>query len=91
MPKTTLLTFLSITMVLITSCKSSEKVVAISDYKKNMLVVSTGGGFTGAEAIFTILENGQVFSASGFTPEKVTALGQLNTKTVKSLFLKLAK
>ncbi len=88
MQKSSLLSLFSVAIVLMASCKSVEKVTSITEYKKNMLVVSSGGGFTGAETIFTILENGQVFSSSGFTPDKTTSIGQLKAKVVKELFIK---
>lgn len=91
MKKKSMLSVLSIAIVLMTSCKSSEKVSALADYKKNMLTVSSGGGFTGAEMILTLLENGQVFSSSGFAPDKVTELGQLKSKEVKNIFSKASK
>lgn len=74
--------------VLLFSCKSSAKVTSLDTYTKNMISFSTGGGFTGVETIFTLLENGQVFSASGLDPKKTVAFGQLPTKTAKAFFEK---
>lgn len=91
MQKSYILSLLSIVIVSMASCKSSEKVATIAEYKKNILAISSGGGFTGAETIYTILENGQVFSSSGFAPDKTTAIGQLKVKEVKDLFLKASK
>jgi hypothetical protein len=75
--------------VLLFSCKSNAKVTSLDSYTKNMIAFSTGGGFTGVETIFTVLENGQVFSASGLDPKKTVAFGSLPTKTTKSFFEKV--
>lgn len=54
-----------------------------------MISFSTGGGFTGSETIFTILENGQIFSASGIAPDKAVPFGNLSSKTTKAIFEKI--
>lgn len=54
-----------------------------------MISFSTGGGFTGAETIFTLLENGQVFSASGMAPEKALPIATLPSKSIKGFFEKV--
>jgi hypothetical protein len=74
--------------VMLMSCKSNAKVTSLDNYTKNMIAFSTGGGFTGVETIFTILENGQVFSASGLDPKKTMLFGKLPVKATKSFFEK---
>jgi hypothetical protein len=77
--------------VMLMSCKSNAKVTSLDNYTKNMIAFSTGGGFTGVETIFTILENGQVFSASGLDPKKTMLFGKLPVKAAKSFLKKQIK
>jgi hypothetical protein len=79
--------FFSFSLLLV-ACKTNAKVTSLDSYTKNMIAFSTGGGFTGVETIFTVLENGQVFSASGLDPKKTVAFGNIPTKTTKSFFEK---
>jgi hypothetical protein len=71
------------------SCKTNAKVTSLDNYTKNMIAFSTGGGFTGAETIFTVLENGQIFSASSLNPSQALPLGKLPTKSAKAFFEKV--
>ena len=82
-------TFIFCLVFFVLSCKTNAKVSSPSAYTKNMIAFSTGGGFTGVETVFTILENGQVFSASALTPDKATPIAQLPSKVVKAFFEKV--
>jgi hypothetical protein len=74
--------------VMLMSCKSNAKVTSLDNYTKNMIAFSTGGGFTGVETIFTILENGQVFSASGLDPKKTIAVWKITHESRQVFFRK---
>jgi len=70
------------------SCKTQQTITTPEQFSKNIISFSSGGGFTGAETIYTILENGQVFSSSGLDTKKFTLLSALPKKQVKAIFEK---
>lgn len=68
---------------LVSSCASTVK--SPKDYKGNQLISGEGGGFTGVEYRYILLENGQMFSRLGGR-EEFTSLGKLDWKLAKQLY-----
>lgn len=68
---------------LFSSCASTVK--SPKDYKGGQLISGEGGGFTGIEYRYILLENGQMFSQLG-AREEFTSLGKLDWKLTKQLY-----
>ncbi|MCB0516300.1 MAG: hypothetical protein KDD49_09570 [Bacteroidetes bacterium] len=68
-----------------TSCKTKSYLP--TNYPKRQLIFGGGGGFSGVESAYFLLENGQIFSQTGFDSTYVS-LGKLKKKQVNPLFSK---
>jgi hypothetical protein len=68
----------------ISSCASTVK--SPVEYKGKQLISGEGGGFSGIEYSYILLENGQMFSQLG-AREEFTNLGRLDSKLTKQLYL----
>lgn len=62
------------------SCKTSYETP--EEFPKSQIIVGNGGGFTGKEQIYTVLENGQMFHYNGIkeTQSKMERLDKAKTK-----------
>lgn len=80
-----------ITAISIYACKAQKNITSLNDYKNNIISFSSGGGFTGIETSYFILENGQVYTSTGVAANTITKFTTISKKQTKSLFEKAAK
>ncbi len=80
-----LFSFLFLMETTLESCKTTT--YAIDKLPAKQLCFGNGGGFTGQEKAFTLLENGQLFSNNHLTSSMET-LPNIKSKKAKSLFEK---
>jgi hypothetical protein len=67
-----------------TSCKTKE-VMSPNEYEGSKLVLSHGGGFTGAFTTFCLLDNGQLFKSENKI-EATNPMNGLDRETVDQIF-----
>src|SRR5689334_19812805 len=83
--------FYSSLIFLFVGCAGPRDVTLPAEWKGNKLQFGSGGGFTGAVHIYTLLDNGQLFSETGLVitgPKQLRKVGKTETK---KLFAKAAK
>lgn len=83
--------FLFAALVLLSSCKTNQKVTSLNDYKNNIISFGSGGGFTGEETIYSLLENGQIFVSKGLVTKTTNLHSTISKKEAKALFEKALK
>ncbi|MES2619600.1 MAG: hypothetical protein V4615_02025 [Bacteroidota bacterium] len=79
-------TFVLAAILLTTCCSAPQKVTNPSDWKGRSLQFGSGGGFTGESTVFTLLENGQLFSQTGIVNGSVKELAAIKKKKAKIFF-----
>lgn len=82
---------LFLTLVFFSACKASQKAISLTEYKDNIISFSTGGGFTGEETTYYILENGQLYVEKGVVEKSTKLFSTLSKKETKVLFEKASK
>ena len=82
--KLTTLLLLS-TLILCFSGSCSKKVINPLEYEKSKVTFGNGGGFTGLETSFMMLENGKIFKLTEMG-KSYTYLGQIERNKVTQFF-----
>ncbi|MFZ1790923.1 MAG: hypothetical protein WAT92_21545 [Saprospiraceae bacterium] len=77
--------FLTLFCLLLMNFSCNKEVITPNNYSKNMIILGSGGGFTGAVSQYYLLENGLVFR-SGNTDTTFTEIGKLEKDIANQLF-----
>lgn len=76
--------------VLLAGCGCTKKVSNPNQFTGAYLQFGSGGGFTGVTTIYTLLENGQLFSQTGVVDPPIKELAPIDKKKTKAVFAKAA-
>ena len=78
-------------ILIISCCTPQQKVTKSADWKGASLKFGSGGGFTGASTIYTLLPNGQLFVRTGVVDGVEDEIPSISKKRAKTLFSTASK